>query len=70
MTRTQLTELLLPFMIEDDQLIDPKAFIESLDDENFDKFATGYLRGLNVRLKRYEGLLGVKLTGSPAPRDE
>jgi hypothetical protein len=67
MTRTQLTEVLLRFMADDSQLTDPKAFIESLDDENFDKVALGYLLGLSIRLKRYEELLGVKLTESPAP---
>jgi hypothetical protein len=69
MTRTQLTELLLRFMADDSQsqFIDQKAFVESLNDESFDKFATGYLLGISVRLKTYEELLGVKLTELPAP---
>jgi hypothetical protein len=69
MTRTQLTEVLLRFMADDshNQLMDPKAFVESLNDENFDNFAIGYLRGLNARLKFYEGVSGVKFIESPAP---
>jgi hypothetical protein len=68
MTRTELSEVLLRFMADDNnQLIDQKAFVESLNDEGFDKFATGYLLGISVRLKCYEELLGVKLTESPAP---
>jgi hypothetical protein len=68
MTRTQLTELLLRFADDSQsQFIDQKAFVESLNDESFDKFATGYLLGISVRLKAYEELLGVKLTELPAP---
>jgi hypothetical protein len=68
MTRTQLTELLLRFMADDSQsqFIDQKAFVESLNDESFDKFVIGYFFGLSVRLRCYEQLLGVKLTESPA----
>lgn len=66
MTRSELTVILLRFM-EDDirNLSDPKAFLESLDDQGFDSFARGYLLGVSVRLKRYEEIWGVRLTGSP-----
>jgi hypothetical protein len=61
MTRTELTQILLLFM-QDSQIKDPKAFLESLDDAALDKFALGYLHGISHRLRHYEELLGVKFS--------
>jgi hypothetical protein len=71
MTRAELTEILLRFMADDINVKDPKVFLESLEDKNFEDFARGYLLGISIRLKSYEQnfaiyerMLGVKLSES------